>query len=81
VLPGAIQVVNEALYASATKIVAQIPELVINSGVHDVCVELCFNGQQYSESNKLIKVMIFEPNLGDKERTKMEDDFNKARKA
>jgi hypothetical protein len=54
--------------------------LDLPAGINDVAVEVCFNGQQFSESHQIFRYLSFSAEMNEKERQKMEDDLLKAHK-
>ena len=40
----------QGIYLTPNKVAVQVPEMELEQGISDVGVEICFNGQQYSDS-------------------------------
>jgi len=69
-------------YKNRTRIGVQIPEIEdLPPGVHDVQIELSYNGQQYSKVGKGIKYLAVDKNWNESERKKFEDEQAKLLKA
>jgi hypothetical protein len=75
-----VVVQTEGQYISKNKIAIELPEFNLPTGLNDVTVDVCFNGQQFSDSNKQFKYLAFAKDLPEKDRQKIEDDLLKGLK-
>lgn len=67
-------------YLTPYKLGVVVPDMKLPPGINEVSVEVCFNGQQFSESHKKFRFLCFTPEMNEKDRQKMEDDLLKAHK-
>jgi hypothetical protein len=65
---------------NSTKVVVLLPEILLGNGAFDLTAEVCFNGQQFSNSAKTFKYLSFPEGSNEKDRLKIEDDLLKLQK-
>ncbi|CAK72743.1 unnamed protein product (macronuclear) [Paramecium tetraurelia] len=71
---GNMAVNQKAIFKNKSKLVVQIPELELPTGIHDVGVEITFNGTSFSHSGKVFKYMAFDKSLNEQQKSKLEDE-------
>eukprot|EP00828_Plagiopyla_frontata_P012276 TRINITY_DN16991_c0_g1_i4.p1 TRINITY_DN16991_c0_g1~~TRINITY_DN16991_c0_g1_i4.p1 ORF type:complete len:357 (-),score=85.13 TRINITY_DN16991_c0_g1_i4:22-1092(-) len=74
-------IVVKGVFKNKTKIGFVIPELEeLEKGIHEIQVEVSFNQQQFSLSQKKFKYLAFEPGMPEDQKKKFEDEILKAAK-
>ena len=64
----------KGVYKNEKKLGVVVPELdELPMGIHEVGVEISFNGQQFSSSKKAFKYIAFDKNMTQDQRNKYED--------
>jgi len=75
-------VIAHGIYKNPTRIGVVVPEIdELPPGVNEVTVEISYNGQKFSNTQKKIKVLAFDKNMTPEQRTAFENEEIKKSKA